>query len=344
MAKDNDPILAIPSSKNPRNAEPTLVRLMYDTPLEKQKDQGMLYIYKVTAVSNCHKQTGDTSEPVEPGTQMIMFAWDGLNRAINETEAAKNDVIEIVRTGEGKRTRWYVDLSVVADSETSAREAQQDSRSDPPKTSKGWHKAPAPQTASGGLTAAERFDHQVNRYLHALDLARVHTEQREIPYQVDLNAMAFAFYKMAEDAGYDPTKDETPAAADDEEVSHAKASVGTATPEEAKKMESELSRIFTASHLPKKDWFLLLELVHKNLTGYTVDLEKSWELIDPAVGRKAYTYAKEVHDTLRGAVQEAAANDEELPPSELARLAEHEWQDVFYLLEGGVGEMEDLPF
>lgn len=104
--KQQDPAIDIPAS-SARNPQEVQVTLEFDTPNEKDKGDYTLYIYSVRAAAGCRTRDGD---PIQPGQKAVMFAYDGLKNAIDETGAGKGTTIGIIRTGTGKDTRWDVEV------------------------------------------------------------------------------------------------------------------------------------------------------------------------------------------------------------------------------------------
>jgi len=169
---DRKPFYKFPTS-DARNPQPTDATLLFDEPLEKEGKWGPYWIYKMRI----------------NGEEESIPATKGLHNAIQNAMGRKGDTLSVIRMGEGKDTRWDVintnDAALYGEN--------------PPEKAPAARQAPPPvQQASN---TKERFYDNMERYKRAWNLASEFLETQQ--QTGDINAIAFTFYKMASDAGYD---------------------------------------------------------------------------------------------------------------------------------------------
>lgn len=164
------------SARDPKSVD---VTLKYDTPQETEGKWGTQYRYSVSI----------------DGTDYTIFATPGLHNAIQATGARANETISVIRLGEGKETRW----DVVHEKQfgTSAAAKHDNPINDPFLKPEERGK---PQRSSKNL-----FYDNVKRYGVAWKMAETFLSERT--QTADCNAVAFTFYKMAQDAGHDLLED-----------------------------------------------------------------------------------------------------------------------------------------
>lgn len=165
-------ILKIPSS-SPHDPQPTVIKLKYDNPKEIEGKYGTQYMYGVT----------------HQGQDKVLYATTGLHRQIEATQSRQGDELSVIRTGEGKETRWSV-LPL---------EDQHLSGQPLPK-----QETQAAPTRRNGPTFEERY----LQYGVAWDMAVDFLAAKQS--NADVNAVAFTFYKMAQDAGHNLMEEPNP--------------------------------------------------------------------------------------------------------------------------------------
>jgi len=180
MAQERDPILNI-QPVDPFDPKPTIVTLRFDEPKEFEGKYGTQFMYSVTD---------------EGGRTHTMFASQALDGQIHKLGAKKGDRIAIVRTGEGKDTRWTVRF---ADGRT-PEVIPQDKRKAPSGSP-----SAQPATANPGRVKKSYDDRladflsDMNLYISAYGTVTQHLKHVDVPKSIDLNAAAFVIYKMAKD-------------------------------------------------------------------------------------------------------------------------------------------------
>jgi hypothetical protein len=181
---DRPPILNIPAV-DPFNPQPVIGRMRFGEPKQVEGKFGTQYMYGLEVNGQAH----------------TLFASKALDAAIYETGAQQNDYIAIIRTGEGKDTRWQVRLV-----DENGQEIKGAGRSI--KEAKPAERLPSPEPAAPKpkLTAEERqinFVSDEDQYFSALARARHRVKDWPIAdgNNIDLNAVAFVLYKMAKEHG-----------------------------------------------------------------------------------------------------------------------------------------------
>ena len=157
---------------NARDPKSVDVTLRFDTPKEVEGKWGPQYMYGITV----------------EGTDYTLYATPGLHRSIQETGARQGETISVIRFGEGKDTRW----DVIHTKDFSAKNSAH-GNVDPFITPQERN---APKRDAGVV-----FHENMMRYQIAWNMA--HDFLQQVEGQGDLNAVAFTFYKMAQDAQYD---------------------------------------------------------------------------------------------------------------------------------------------
>jgi hypothetical protein len=178
MPQYNDkPFYKFPAT-NPRDPQPTEMEMLFDSPLEKEGQYGPYYIYKV----RIH------------GEEESIAASPGLHKAIEGAFYKKGDVLSVIRTGEGKDTRYDI-----LNTKDSALDNDTQKPAPPP------HKPQEPRQAAPARPASpdarSNFIAALNQYSVAWDMAERMINHKEST--ADTNAVAFTIYRMAKDAGYD---------------------------------------------------------------------------------------------------------------------------------------------
>jgi hypothetical protein len=180
---DLPPILKIEPAKSPRDRG-TMMKLLYDDWKEKDGKWGTQYMRSVEVNGERH----------------TFFTSESLHNMIVETGAGKGDFLEILRTGEGTDTRWYVylideDGNEITTPQQRVREADGD----------GERRAPAKPRMS--------YEARVTAFLarenlYAASLVRA---MKLLPYlakqagaepsepRFDANAMGYTIYRMADE-------------------------------------------------------------------------------------------------------------------------------------------------
>jgi len=152
---------------NPHQPEPTEITLKFDSPKEIEGNWGPQWMYGVW----------------HEGEEKVIYATKGLHNAIENTGSKANDTLSIIRTGEGKETRWSVlhtdDISLAGDAK------------------KGNSKPAPSRPQQTGMSFQDRYE----QYGVAWDMAVDFLAEKQTT--ADVNAVAFTFYKMAMDAGHD---------------------------------------------------------------------------------------------------------------------------------------------
>lgn len=160
-----------------RNPKAVDVTLKYDTPQETEGKFGTQYKYSVTI----------------NGTDYTVFATPGLHRAIESTGARANETVSVIRIGSGKETKWDV---IHADQFGTNAAENHGTPNEDPFVSK--------QDASNykpKKNARTTYYDNLRRYEIAWDIAERFAKKQGTDQ--GLNAIAFTFYKMAQDADYD---------------------------------------------------------------------------------------------------------------------------------------------
>lgn len=165
------------SARDPKSVD---VTLKYDTPQEVEGKFGTQYRYSVTI----------------DGTDYTIFATPGLHRAIENTGAKAGETISVIRIGEGKDTRWDIVHEKAFGSQAASN--HNNPINDPFLKPEERNK---PRQNSRTL-----FEENMKRYSTAWDLATEFLTEKG--GDGDLNAVAFTFYKMAQDAGHDLLEDQ----------------------------------------------------------------------------------------------------------------------------------------
>jgi hypothetical protein len=197
MEKQRDPVLNIPPV-DPFNPQPTVVQLKFGEPKQFEGKFGPQFLYAVKHRDNDY----------------ALFASKALDAAIYETGANKDDYVAIIRTGEGKDTRWQarlvdIDGRPIEGAGRNIRQAQAAPRGEAPAPQA--TQAPRQQRSPEDALAAYLTDE--NLYFAALARARKTLAgfTPASPQQnVDLNAVAFVLYKMAKDNGVELGADGDP--------------------------------------------------------------------------------------------------------------------------------------
>lgn len=163
-----------PFFKFPEGRNATEAKLKFDQPLEKEGQYGPYWLYKMDI----------------NGQEETVPASKSLHEAIQATGAKAGSVISVIRMGEGKDTRY--DVVDTQNLDGGASEQQLEAEADrvfPPK--------PQP-------SAKTEFYTLLKKYKIAWGLAEKFLDGK----QGEVNAVAFTFYKMAQDVGYDLRKEE----------------------------------------------------------------------------------------------------------------------------------------
>lgn len=162
---------------DPFKPQPTEVTLKFDTPKEIEGKWGPQWMYTV----------------IHNGQEKVIYATKGLHGRIEEQGGKAGDTFSIIRRGEGKETRW--DVLHVNDLHLRG-EARQNPQPDINQS--------APAKPAGN--PKKEFFKRREQYGQAWDMAVdfLHAKQSN----ADVNAVAFTFYKMAQDVGYDLMEDD----------------------------------------------------------------------------------------------------------------------------------------
>lgn len=161
------PTLEIPVSESARNLQEVTVTLLFDTPKEFEGKYGLQYKYSVEV----------------DGTEHTLFASAALHRKIQEQYPVKGSQLSIARFGTGKETKWDV---VMAGGPKGAPQK--------PGTA-----SAAPVQGSGPRGTPQAFVEALNLYWDAFDHATAAITNRGLQANVDINAVAFVIYKLAQD-------------------------------------------------------------------------------------------------------------------------------------------------
>jgi hypothetical protein len=256
-ASNQRPKVDFPASKSPKALTTVEVRLLFDEPKPYEGDYGTSYIYSVE----------------HDGQEKVFFASGGLHKRIQELEPRKGDLLGISRLGEGKETRWFVDMLEGA---TTGAEAPR-----PPARDSDPSRPPAARPR-----ASQSFEEEQARYWLAFDYAIEQVTARGLTPSVDANAIAFVFYKMLGDHGLTSFTRETPA------PEPAPVKAADAPDAEREKMRTTLEGIFRETNLPSKEWMSLFN-------GLRSEDEREvfiWDDVSLETGRAAYAYATTVRD------------------------------------------------
>jgi hypothetical protein len=214
-----DPVLNI-NPVDPFDPQPTMFQLRFDTPKEFEGKYGPQFAYSVTYNNQDH----------------VLFASKALDEAIQATTARKDDHVAVVRTGEGKDTRWTARL-VDASGRPVAVANQRPAPAARPAPAEAFPRETLPVTPRASLPVAPRPKPFVDRltgylsdeslYWHAMKRAMVALPEGAPAPSLDLNAVAFVLYKMAKDHGIelgpdgDPILEEDPTPPLDPELQRA---------------------------------------------------------------------------------------------------------------------------
>lgn len=188
---DRDPILNIQPA-DPFNPKPTIVKLRFDEPKQFEGKFGTQFMYSVTD---------------ERGQNHVLFASQALDGQIHKLGAKAQDRLAIVRTGEGKDTRWTVRLV-----DGNGNPTVDTGRAPAPR---GATPAPAPtMTANRQPKAFEdrlaSYLNDVNLYINAYSTVLQELNHIDLPKSIDVNAAAFVVYKMAKDHSIELDNSGTP--------------------------------------------------------------------------------------------------------------------------------------
>lgn len=198
--RERDPVLNI-QAVDPFDPQPTIFQLKFDTPKEFEGKYGTQYIYSIRYDGKDH----------------VLFASAALDERIGETGAKKDDYVAVVRTGEGKDTRWTARLvdaqgrPIQGGGPRKPQEAQE-----APSRGGGGGQAQAAPAKPPERPYDERLaDFLMDEQLYFGSMKRAETmlgKDRET--NLDLNAVAFVLYRMAKDHGIelDGTGDPMPPA------------------------------------------------------------------------------------------------------------------------------------
>jgi len=156
--------------------KPTEITLKFDTPKEIEGKWGPQWMYTV----------------IHNGEEKTLYATKGLHGRISDNGAKAGDTFSIIRTGSGKETRWDVlhvdDLGL-----------RGEARQNPQPNIK--QSAPA-----ASKDAKQEYYTRLKQYSLAWDIAERFLSDKG--GGDNINAVAFTFYKMAQDVGYDLRKEE----------------------------------------------------------------------------------------------------------------------------------------
>lgn len=151
--------------------KPTEITLKFDSPKEIEGKWGPQWMYTV----------------IHNGEEKTLYATKGLHGRIDEQGGKAGDTFSIIRTGSGKETRWDVmhvnDLHLRGD----ARQNPQPNVSAP--------------TAAAPADAKSTYYTRLKQYAVAWNIAERFLSDKG--GGDNINAVAFTFYKMAQDVGYD---------------------------------------------------------------------------------------------------------------------------------------------
>jgi len=164
-------------STDPRNPQPTLVTLKFNQPKEVEGNYGTQYMYGV----------------IHEGMDKTIYATPGMHRRIQEIGARQGDTLSIIRTGEGKETRW----DIIVDGRDGTKQIGRDGD---PFVVGPYAKQ---ELKSPTFRPEAEFQRRMAQYGVAWEMAHEFISQRG--GEGDLNAVAFTFYKMAQDCGHDLT-------------------------------------------------------------------------------------------------------------------------------------------
>ena len=173
-------------STDPRNPVPTLITLKFNQPKEVEGNYGTQYMYGV----------------IVNGEEKTIYATPGMHRRIQELGAKQGDTLSVIRTGQGKETRW----DIIIDGRNGNKQVGRDG--DP------FVEGPyaSQQMKSPTFVPEVEFQRRIAQYGVAWEMAREFIDMHG--GEADLNAVAFTFYKMAQDCGHDLTAaqedDQTP--------------------------------------------------------------------------------------------------------------------------------------
>lgn len=179
---DRPPILNIPAV-DPFNPRPVIGRMRFGEPKQVEGKFGTQYMYGLDVDGQPH----------------TLFASKALDAAIYETGAQQNDFIAIIRTGEGKDTRWQVRLV-----DENGQEIKGAGRNI--KDAKPADRLPEKPQPKPELSAEDRLANFIgdeDQYFGALARARHRIKDWPVGdgKNIDLNAVAFVLYKMAKEHG-----------------------------------------------------------------------------------------------------------------------------------------------
>jgi hypothetical protein len=191
---------------DPFNPQPVIIKLRFAEPKQVEGKFGPQFMYGVEV----------------DGESYTLFASKALDTAIYETGTQQGGYVAIIRTGEGKDTRWQaracdIDGNPVTHQPrkiTSAPSAPRVSSQEPRQQPSPAAPATKPQPSHEDRLAA--FLEDENLYFSAM--ARAKTMLGDAAVNIDLNAVSFVLYKMAKEHGIelDATGDPVLPYSDDE--------------------------------------------------------------------------------------------------------------------------------
>lgn len=195
---DRDPILNIQPA-DPFNPKPVIVQLRFDEPKQFEGKWGTQFLYSVTD---------------ESGQNYVLFASQALDGQIHRIGAKSGDRIAIVRTGEGKDTRWTVRMLNADGSQSPDPGSARSSRTPQPRVPS------EPQQARQAKPFEDRlasYLSDVSLYVNAYTTVLQELDHIDLPKSIDVNAAAFVIYKIAKDNGIEIDNSGTPVVPEDSE-------------------------------------------------------------------------------------------------------------------------------
>lgn len=182
MSKQFDPIFKVEPT-DPRNPKAVDVTLKFDTPKEvPPKEEGWNPSWRYSVKIDDKDYT--------------IFATKGLHNAIQETGAKAGDTVSVVRFGEGLKTEW--DVLHTDNLGTEAAKNHGDAGDPFERPAGGYRPKPDAKT---------EFYNSLKRYQEAWTIAGRFLEKNGGDASQH-SAVAFTFYRMASDAGYDIREEE----------------------------------------------------------------------------------------------------------------------------------------
>ena len=226
------PTVEIPVSESARNLQEVTLKLLFDEPKEFEGKFGTQYKYSVEL----------------NGEEQTLFASNALHRKIQELYPSKGSEISVARFGTGKETKWDVIL----------KGGPGGSR---PSASQSAAKAPP---ASGGSPSPrgnpQTFVEKLSLYWDSFELALDSLTEMGIKnVNVDVNAVAFVIYKLAEDNNVRNPSDPLSAVVNTTE---------TAESQGKNKMLDEITAGFTRTGLEEDLWLTVINM-HNEGEAYT---------------------------------------------------------------------------